>query len=563
MERLFPKTLNHLLWIRFKGKLRRWLGSFQSPRRRVMALIGFALGLIWVSQAVVGILFRKAAEHQSMVRWSAVALTLYLFWQVLKTVTRRAFEPHEWTDAEQELLITAPIPRHQLVTYRLTGIAIGTLVKSLFMSIILWPDLPVWPVGFVGLFLALVFIELFRICFELVFAGSSQRLQWICRGAVFLMLLGPIALIWYRTLMVMNSTLTQDLPLSILLFKSVLAELNSVINSKVGVGLMGLMTCFSEVIFAQAFSLIGLINVLKVLLITGTSFALVYRVDRWAQSRAKIKESLAVGQASDGLMTSVVKSRKNGAGIQVPLRMRGMGAVAWRQLLGAYHYRMTLAISLGIPAILCWCPLFLDANPEATLVSVVGGLLFYSFLLLPSALVLDFRRDIDRFDVLKSLPVSTFWLVVGQLATPIILATGFQTVVLVVATMFSSIVWSQATLAGLILVGFNLLIFTGENLIFLLSPYRRNQEGLDVFIRTVLTFTGKGIVFAIAVSVLFFWASLSVIMVGSLGLSIVWAVALFCVGLCLIIAVVEAVLLLGLVRLFERFDPSEDCPAMN
>ena len=71
MERLFPKTLNHLLWIRFKGKLRRWLGSFQSPRRRVMALIAFALGVSWVSQAVVGILFRKAAEHQSMVRWSA------------------------------------------------------------------------------------------------------------------------------------------------------------------------------------------------------------------------------------------------------------------------------------------------------------------------------------------------------------------------------------------------------------------------------------------------------------------------------------------------------------
>ena len=77
-------------------------------------------------------------------------------------------------------------------------------------------------------------------------------------------------------------------------------------------------------------------------------------------------------------------------------------------------------------------------------------------------------------------------------------------------------------------VGFNLLIFTGENLIFLLSPYRRNQEGLDVFILTVLTFTGKGIVFAVAVSALLFWATLSVLIVSSLGLSAGWRRPVLC-----------------------------------
>ncbi len=563
MELVFPKVLNHLLWIRFQGKLKRWLGGFQSPRRRLITLIGTVLGIIWVSQAIAGILFRKAAEHDSMVRWSAVALTLYVFWQVLKTVTRKPFEPHEWTDAEKEILLAAPISPQQLVSYRLTGLAVGTFVKALFVSIILLPDLPIWPVGFISLFLGLVFIEFFRVCFELVFTGISPRLRWLCRGSVFVMLLGPIAILWYRTLMVMNSGATQDLPMSILLFKSVLVELNAIVSSKIGVGVLSVMASFSEAIFTQAFSVAGLGNFLKITLITVASGALVYRLDQWSQLRKRQQESLAVRKGSLGSTGSLSHSTASSAGMRVPWRMNGMGAVAWRQLVGAYHYRMTLSISLGIPAVLCWCPLFLDSNPEVTLVSVVGGLLFYSFLLLPSALVLDFRRDIDRFDVLKSLPVATIWLAIGQLATPVILATGFQAGVLFVATVFSSIIWSQAVLAGVILVGFNLLIFTGENLIFLLSPYRRNQEGLDVFIRTVLTFTGKGIVFAVAVSALLFWATLSVLIVGSFGLSAGWAVALFCAGLLLMMGTVEALLLFGLVRLFDRFDPSEDCPALN
>ena len=563
MDRVFPKALNHLLWMRFKEKLKRWIGGFQSPRRRLIALIGTVLGLVWVSQAIVGILFRKPAEHQSMIQWTAIGLTLYVVWQVLKTVTRKPFEPHEWSPAEKEFLLTSPIPRHQLITYRLTGIAIATFIKALFVSIILIPDLPIWPVGFVSLFLGLLFIEVFRVCFELVFFGLRPKLRHLCRGSVFILLLCPIAVIWYRTLMVMNEPSTQDLPMSILLFKSVLVEMDTLANSAIGIGLLSLMATFSEAIFTQAFTIAGFLNFLKILLVSGASLAFVYRLDQWSLSRAKIEERLAVGKGISEMDSTRFHAATKRARIRVPFRMKGVGAVAWRQLVSAYHFRMTLLISLGIPAILCWCPLFLDSNPEATLISVVGGLLFYSFLLLPSALVLDFRRDLDRFEVLKSLPVATIWIAIGQLAAPVILATGFQAGVLLVATIFSSIIWSQAILAGLILVGFNLLIFTGENLIFLLSPYRRNQEGLDVFIRTVLTFTGKGIVFAIAVSVLLFWATLSVFIVGFFELSAGWAVSLFCLGLWLLIGIVEALLLLGLVRLFDRFDPSEDCPALN
>ena len=40
----------------------------------------------------------------------------------------------------------------------------------------------------------------------------------------------------------------------------------------------------------------------------------------------------------------------------------------------------------------------------------------------------------------------------------------------------------------------NVLIFALDNIIFLLYPYRVQQEGLEIFLRTMLTFTGKGII---------------------------------------------------------------------
>jgi hypothetical protein len=563
MDRIFPRELNQLLGLRFKEKLKRWLGGFQSPRRRWIASIGIVLGFIWISQAVLGILFRRAAEHQSMVQWMAFGLTLYVVWQLLKTVTRKQFEPHEWTPAEKEFLLTAPIPRHQLVTYRLTAIATATLIKALFVSIVMIPDLEIWPVGVAGLFLGLLFVEVIRVSFELIFFGLGSKLRWVCRASVLLALLCPIAVVWYRTLLVLSETPVHDVPMSILLFKTVLSEMNSLANSAVGVGVLSLMAGFSEAIFMQSLTGAGLINFVKVLLLTSAGLILVYRLDEWFLSRIKLHEELAARKGRFNLTIGLVNRVAKPVPVRVPLRIKGMGAVAWRQLVSAYNYRMTLAISLGIPAALCWCPLFLDSNPEATLISVVGGLLFYSFLLLPSALVLDFRRDLDRFEILKALPVGTIWIALGQLTAPVLLATGFQTGVLLIATLFSSIIWPQALLAALMLVGFNLLIFTGENLIFLLSPYRRNQEGLDVFIRTVLTFTGKGIVFAIAVSGLMIWATLSVVIVSSFSLTVGWAVALFCGGLWAMIAVVEVVLLIGVVRLFDRFDPSQDCPVLS
>jgi hypothetical protein len=248
------------------------------------------------------------------------------------------------------------------------------------------------------------------------------------------------------------------------------------------------------------------------------------------------------------------------ANLRVPRRLGGFGSLVWRQLLGAWHFRMTLAISLGIPTLLCCIPLLANHNPFVMLLNIVGGIVFYSFLLLPSALMLDFRRDINRIVVLKSLPIGPLAMTLGQLAAPILICSAFQWVVLMIATVAGCVIAWQAVVAAVILVPINSLIFAIENYIFLLAPYRRNQEGLDVFLRTILTFTAKGVMFAAALAGALAWAFAAKALGTWLSDSPAASATIFAVGLWVMTCGLAIGFTWGIVRLYQRFDPSQDAP---
>ena len=62
-------------------------------------------------------------------------------------------------------------------------------------------------------------------------------------------------------------------------------------------------------------------------------------------------------------------------------------------------------------------------------------------------------------------------------------------------------------LATLILLApLNALIFAIDNLVYLLYPYRLNQEGIEIFLRTTLTFTAKGLIFTAGLLLTLGWA---------------------------------------------------------
>ena len=162
---------------------------------------------------------------------------------------------------------------------------------------------------------------------------------------------------------------------------------------------------------------------------------------------------------------------------------------------------------------------------------------------------------------MKSLPISPWALTIGQLATPVLLASTFQIVVLVVGVLVQSITPVQAGVAFLVLIPFNVLNFALENYLFMLSPFRRNEEGVMVFVRTILTFTAKGIMFGIAFAITICGALLSFQWRKALGVG-AWAEpALFAVGIWVLVGVAATAFAVLLTRRIATFDVSIDAPA--
>ena len=211
--------------------------------------------------------------------------------------------------------------------------------------------------------------------------------------------------------------------------------------------------------------------------------------------------------------------------------------------------------------------MFASTPPANAALFLVASLLFYSYLLLPAALMLDFRRDVDRMAVLKKLPIEPINIVIGQLAVPVVLCSVFQAIVFIIASFAGVASYGFLTICWLAIVPMNALIFASENIIFMLHPYRRNKEGADVLIRSVLTFTGKGAIWVLALSGLLVWALASSFLAKQLGLTgtaLSFAVGgIFLAGTSTGVSLLAYLCIRCLARMFDRFDPGADSVAMN
>ena len=106
----------------------------------------------------------------------------------------------------------------------------------------------------------------------------------------------------------------------------------------------------------------------------------------------------------------------------------------------------------------------------------------------------------------------------------------------------------------------NVMIFALENVVFLLYPYRLNQEGVDIFIRSIVVLTAKSLLFGLGLAATLGWALLARAVFG-FGTS--GGQQLFLVGMVGSLMLCSTALLMCLVHIYARFDPSQDVPALS
>ena len=557
-------ALQQLLRFQTSAKFSRLFASFRNPRKKVISIVAVLLGLMWLSQTILSVLFREAADPEKLAFWLPLGLFTYSVWHLIKIATRKVVEPFEWTAAEKEFVIAAPVTRSQQITYRLTAIVTAAVAKALCFSIIMSPDIQLWYAGFFGILLGLAFVDLLRVLFELFFYGLNKPgrriFQFVvlsCAGGCFLFAIA-------KCLIAQTASSDLSSPGALLFFQNLLGELTSLAQTQVGQWLIAPFTVFSKFTLSTNTNVELLKNMTLSFGLIGSAVAAVYGLDRWMLRQgsrkeiANLKTAIAQKAVATGFGTNTKKRR-----VRVPFRLGGVGSLLWRQMLGVSNYRGTVILSLTVPVLLSCLPLLTDQTPIMILINLMASMVFYSFLLLPSALILDYRRDINRMAVLKSLPISPMAMTIGQLAVPVLMCCLFQTVVLTIGSASGKIILWQAILAGVLLIPVNVLIFAAENYIFLLAPYQRNKEGFDVFLRTILTFTGKGLFFGMGLGLALLWVAIVIEAHSYFGLSNFVSTACFTLGLWGFTLTIAWFFVSSIMKQFERFDSSQDTPGIG
>jgi hypothetical protein len=132
-----------------------------------------------------------------------------------------------------------------------------------------------------------------------------------------------------------------------------------------------------------------------------------------------------------------------------------------------------LLIVLAIIGLLMVVPLMDQGQKEpGVLPQRLAAILAWLTVFLTSLVPFDFRGDVDRIAVLKTLPVPAWRLAVGELLTPVLLLTLIQWIILAAVLPFAPddrlwLLWLAAYA-----LPFNFLQFAIDNLLFLLFPTR-------------------------------------------------------------------------------------------
>jgi hypothetical protein len=558
-----PATIE-LLWLQSRGRRRRMWARFCQPRRLILSTIACILAVVWLGNAAMTIGLREAAAEESLRALLSFGLALYTCWHFTKAAFFRPESPFDWSPAEQELLLAMPLRPRDLVAYQLASVTVTTLVKSGLFAILMLPDLRCLPLGFVGLVLAMMSLEIVRMGIEIATWGMSRLAFLIYRAAV---VTGLVAAGFAAgTVIVRDSGLGHSLDFSEGFrqrFLEMVVQLNASALGALALPfrpLVGLILA-DGLTWAQAASVAA-----ASLAVSGLAIAVIrlYAVT-WQQVAAREKRDYDARGSADVTQSEPSALPIPPLTLQLPrlLWLGGAGALLWRQLLGARRHWGSLVTAMIAPAVLAGSPCFVVADPYVALLATTGALAFYTFLLLPTALRFDFRRDLDRLATLKGLPVTPAAAVIGQTLAPVLLATAFQGGVLAFAIVVRSLPPYLLLAALVVMIPINVLVFALDNLIYLLYPYRIQQEGLEIFLRTMLTFTGKGLLFALGLVVMSVWAFAAASVTG--GISQLSGVSFSASGVFLggIVAgpsLCAALVLYSLCRTYRGVDPIEDVP---
>jgi hypothetical protein len=483
-------ALRLLIRLQIKGWFRSFGRGLRTVKGVLLALLGLFFFLSWAASVLPYLIMPDPELSGSVQRYMHVidlrtygpmVLLLFCLAQVLLSSGERTIY---FTPAEVNFLFSGPFSRRQILGYKIAMLLLLGLLSTLFLTVVFRPHAHSFLTAFLGVALVTTFLQLFRMFVGLLAVTLGTSLYSRGRRLLFLgaaLLAASVAVQagwpaageeWRQWLADARQTLAWQavtLPfrwfIEVFVANRVWPDLILYLGLGVAVNLVLLVLVFAldtQYLEAAATS-------------SERTYAALQRLRRG-------------GLAAAGPVGGKVRFR-------LPMfpRWGGVGPIFWRQLTTALRGLGRLAGAFAVFVVSLIGPLVVitvqDRNPWALGPELGVPALIMTVLLTP-LLPFDFRGDIDRMALLKTLPLRPVWIALGQMLTPVLLATALQWLLLVVIGVLAG--WRHYELTDVVLDAdtfrehgaiawvacffyappINFLVFGLENLIFLLFPTR-------------------------------------------------------------------------------------------
>jgi hypothetical protein len=549
--------MNSALWLLIGMQLRGWIRYFLrgllTLRGALLAILGGTFFTLWLLSVAFANKSKGAGDPALVPLYGPSLLLFYCILNVLMSSSERGIY---FTPAEVNFLFPAPLGRRALLGYKIASSVIIGLPSCLVLSAISYGYSRSFLNAFLGMVLIVMFMQLFSMALNLLAVTVGARL--FTRGR---MLLG-VAVIVLAAILLWRVGGPEN--------GEIVRWLQQVDRTPEWRTLTEPLTWFFRTFSARRvwpdlikYASLGL-------LVNGALLGIVFALDAQymeaaAAASARIYERIRRVRAGSSAAPTPSRFR---IALPMPPALGGIGTLCWRQLTTTLRMpaRLVIVFAMFVAVLGATQAMNPPGGAAAPMAVWAGVWVLLMAVFLSAMLPFDFRGDVERIPLLKTLPIPPWRMALGQVLAPVLIVTVLQWFVLTLL-YFSGLVndervhgswlWQPGLIllaCGLFALPVNGLLFALENLLFLLFPTRltaNNPADFQALGRNVLFMLAKltvlGVVFVIA--------SMVGIDVGAffpiLGLVMVW--------LTLAYFVAPLIPLIGWA--FTVFDVSRDTPA--
>lgn len=534
------RALWFLLRLRFTAWGRRIARSVRGIKGILLVLFGAAM-LVGLGMAAISQPHHRVNE-EALRLYGTGALLAYCVMVVLTSAGEPAVT---FSAAEVDFLFPGPFSRRELLAYKIVGSAFSSMITASLMLIWLGHYAHSLWAAFFAILLVLNFLQLFSMSVAMFSGLMGARAYSTTRKVLlFFVTVGIVVGIghWLQLRQGQGPIQWMAAAERYPIFQWALAPLRWFTE------LFAANSTSDLIVWGSSALLVNLIMVLVVFLLD---------VQFLEASAAASERQFARLQRmrSGGVIAGRTSGGKARFGLGEPPLWGGLGPLAWRQMLALLRNLRGVLVFLAMFILFGMGPAFMKSQGRGSGTALAMFFIpMMSVFMLPR-LMFDFRGDIDRMDVLKTLPLPPWKLVVGQLITPVLIVSFVQ--VLVIIVMLAGGAQQQVGWLAALVVPFNFVAAAIENLVFLWFPVRAVPTmAVDV------QFMGRQWLFFLMKMLMMSAAAFTALIAGVTAYSLSgkhMLPTLISAGTALAVA---GLMLIPLVaRAFVKFDVTKDTPA--